>query len=140
MFYDVRKRDYITDHMRSPIRRQLQYGFVVRRTSFRHAQSTLPQSSTVLFLDDNSVDLTEWDHMTCVAVFTLCTINSNTLSLPLQADNYDFHQHRPTSLTLGKSFIHSIMTHCYDDSGLRLFAAGGPLTLELVGNYAAIWE
>lgn len=34
----------------------------------------------------------------------------------------------------------SIMTHCYDDSGMRLFAAGGPLALTLFGNYAAVWE
>ncbi len=31
-------------------------------------------------------------------------------------------------------------THCYDASGTRLFAAGGPLQLGLCGSYAALWQ
>ncbi|XP_026463683.1 DDB1- and CUL4-associated factor 12-like [Ctenocephalides felis] len=34
----------------------------------------------------------------------------------------------------------AIYTHCYDASGVRLFAAGGPLPTTLVGNYAGLWQ
>jgi hypothetical protein len=34
----------------------------------------------------------------------------------------------------------AIYTHCYDGSGTRLFAAGGPLAVERRGNYASIWS
>ncbi|KAL5256256.1 hypothetical protein ACHWQZ_G011468 [Mnemiopsis leidyi] len=56
------------------------------------------------------------------------------------AENWDWHTHRYSFFPQLTSEIISIMTHCYDDSGLRLFAAGGPLPLDLIGNYASIWE
>lgn len=34
----------------------------------------------------------------------------------------------------------AIYTHCYDMSGTRLFAGGGPLPVATVGNYAGIWQ
>lgn len=34
----------------------------------------------------------------------------------------------------------AVYTHCYDPTGTKLFAAGGPLSLVLYGNYAALWE
>lgn len=34
----------------------------------------------------------------------------------------------------------AIYTHCYDFTGTRLFAAGGPLPANLYGNYAGIWQ
>ena len=34
----------------------------------------------------------------------------------------------------------AVYTHCYDESGTRLFAAGGPLAVEKKGNYAAVWS
>uniref|UniRef100_A0A6A7FTU2 DDB1-and CUL4-associated factor 12-like n=2 Tax=Hirondellea gigas TaxID=1518452 RepID=A0A6A7FTU2_9CRUS len=34
----------------------------------------------------------------------------------------------------------TIYTHCYDQSGTRLFAAGGPLSVTLRGHYAGIWR
>uniref|UniRef100_V5I2X7 Putative ddb1 and cul4 associated factor 12 n=1 Tax=Ixodes ricinus TaxID=34613 RepID=V5I2X7_IXORI len=34
----------------------------------------------------------------------------------------------------------AIYTHCYDSSGLQLFAAGGPLPASLRGNYAGLWH
>ncbi|KAK2552943.1 DDB1- and CUL4-associated factor 12-A [Acropora cervicornis] len=34
----------------------------------------------------------------------------------------------------------AIYTHCYDPTGTKLFAAGGPLSLILYGNYVALWE
>ncbi|CAL4063156.1 unnamed protein product, partial [Meganyctiphanes norvegica] len=33
----------------------------------------------------------------------------------------------------------AVYTHCYDWSGMRLFAAGGPLPASLKGNYCALW-
>jgi len=34
----------------------------------------------------------------------------------------------------------AIYTHCYDTSGTRLFAAGGPLKVEVKGNYIALFQ
>ncbi|XP_058951625.1 DDB1- and CUL4-associated factor 12-like [Pocillopora verrucosa] len=34
----------------------------------------------------------------------------------------------------------AVYTHCYDPTGTKLFAAGGPLSLVYYGNYAALWE
>ncbi|XP_018019447.1 DDB1- and CUL4-associated factor 12 homolog isoform X2 [Hyalella azteca] len=34
----------------------------------------------------------------------------------------------------------TVYTHCYDQSGTRLFAAGGPLSVTVRGHYAAIWR
>jgi len=34
----------------------------------------------------------------------------------------------------------AIYTHCYDPSGTKIFAAGGPLPASLHGNYAALWQ
>uniref|UniRef100_A0A8C7PDK4 DDB1 and CUL4 associated factor 12 n=1 Tax=Oncorhynchus mykiss TaxID=8022 RepID=A0A8C7PDK4_ONCMY len=38
------------------------------------------------------------------------------------------------------SFPNAVYTHCYDDSGTKLFVAGGPLCSGLHGNYAALWS
>ena len=71
-----------------------------------------------------------------------CTIKHALIKLmfTFQAENWDWHMHRYSFYPPSTSDVISIMTHCYDDSGLRLFAAGGPLPLELIGNYASIWE
>eukprot|EP00102_Acyrthosiphon_pisum_P021763 XP_016658973.1 PREDICTED: DDB1- and CUL4-associated factor 12-like [Acyrthosiphon pisum] len=34
----------------------------------------------------------------------------------------------------------AIYTHCYDYSGTRLFAAGGPILDDKFGNYAGLWQ
>ena len=34
----------------------------------------------------------------------------------------------------------AIYSHCYDTSGTRLFAAGGPLQIGLKGNYIALFQ
>ena len=39
-----------------------------------------------------------------------------------------------------QEYHNAIYAHCYDDSGSRLFTAGGPLPAGLVGNYAGIWH
>ncbi|KAJ3193937.1 DDB1- and CUL4-associated factor 12 [Irineochytrium annulatum] len=40
----------------------------------------------------------------------------------------------------GTDIRNAVYTLSYDPSGVRLFAAGGPLQLNLCGSYAAIWE
>ncbi|XP_078614863.1 DDB1- and CUL4-associated factor 12-like [Branchiostoma floridae x Branchiostoma japonicum] len=37
-------------------------------------------------------------------------------------------------------FPNAVYAHLYDDAGVRLFAAGGPLPAGLWGNYAALWS
>jgi len=34
----------------------------------------------------------------------------------------------------------AIYTHCYDLTGTRIFAAGGPLPANIYGNYAGLWQ
>jgi len=34
----------------------------------------------------------------------------------------------------------AVYAHCYDESGTKLFAAGGPLPAGLFGNYAGVWK
>ena len=45
------------------------------------------------------------------------------------ADQYQTQKYSP-----------AIYTHCYDTSGTRLFAAGGPLQCGLEGNYIGLWQ
>lgn len=37
-------------------------------------------------------------------------------------------------------YVPAIYTHCYDESGTRIFTAGGPLPAQLIGNYAGLWQ
>lgn len=37
-------------------------------------------------------------------------------------------------------YPNAIYTHCFDETGTKLFAAGGPSVTSLYGNYAGIWE
>jgi len=39
-----------------------------------------------------------------------------------------------------QKYVPAIYTHCYDSSGTRLFAAGGPLQCGLEGNYIGLWQ
>ena len=34
----------------------------------------------------------------------------------------------------------AIYTHCFDETGTRLFAAGGPLQSSIVGNYMSLYQ
>ena len=40
---------------------------------------------------------------------------------------------------MDQDYPNAIYTHCYDDSGTKLFAAGGPLPAGLHGNYCGLW-
>lgn len=37
-------------------------------------------------------------------------------------------------------YSNSIFTHKYDDTGVRLFTAGGPMPSDIQGNYVGIWS
>lgn len=37
-------------------------------------------------------------------------------------------------------YVPAIYTHAYDNSGTRLFTAGGPLPATFIGNYAGLWQ
>ena len=55
-----------------------------------------------------------------------------------------FFQHRDDHF-MQQDMMHpkyspAIYTHCYDTSGTRLFAAGGPLKVEVKGNYIALFQ
>ena len=39
-----------------------------------------------------------------------------------------------------QKYAPAIYSHCYDDSGTRLFASGGPLQIGLEGNYMGLWQ
>jgi len=39
-----------------------------------------------------------------------------------------------------QEFPNAIYTHQYDETGTRMFVAGGPLPAGLWGNYAGLWS
>ena len=39
-----------------------------------------------------------------------------------------------------QDYPNAIYVHCFDESGTKLFAAGGPLPAGLWGNYAGLWQ
>lgn len=40
----------------------------------------------------------------------------------------------------GSKYVPAVYTHCYDSSGTRLFAAGGPLQNSQMGNYVGLFQ
>lgn len=61
-----------------------------------------------------------------------CTLNLSKGWL-LHDDNYiDFF--------MDQSYPNAVYTHEYDDTGTRMFVAGGPLPAGLWGNYAGVWS
>jgi hypothetical protein len=52
--------------------------------------------------------------------------------------NESFQHHMADMLH--NKYLPAIYTHCYDMSGTRLFAAGGPLQFNLKGNYIALFQ
>ncbi|KAK7477820.1 hypothetical protein BaRGS_00030898 [Batillaria attramentaria] len=49
------------------------------------------------------------------------------------------HDENYRDIFFDTEYPNAIYTHCYDDMGVRLFTAGGPLPAGLWGNYAALW-
>ena len=57
----------------------------------------------------------------------------------LSASSCDAHQELFSPFE-EESYMPSIYTHCYDKSGTRLFAGGGPLQRDINGSYIALWQ
>lgn len=49
------------------------------------------------------------------------------------------HDESYQDIFLDNIYPNAIYTHAYDETGVRLFTAGGPLPAQLWGNYAALW-
>ena len=57
----------------------------------------------------------------------------------LNASNCEAH--KETYSPFGEeSYTPAIFTHCYDNSGTRLFVGGGPLQRDINGSYIALWQ
>jgi len=73
-----------------------------------------------------------------VAVASLSfKIASLFLPLLFQSEQYI---HNMMDMVHNQKYLPAIYTHCYDTSGTRLFAAGGPLQFNLKGNYIALFQ
>ena len=57
----------------------------------------------------------------------------------LNASSCDAHE-EPVSPFEEETYVPAIYTHCYDKSGTKLFAGGGPLQRDISGSYIAIWQ
>lgn len=74
--------------------------------------------------------------------FLESTMNSNRAvqlkaSKGWQARDDHYMQH---PMDDSHKYLPAIYTHCYDASGIRLFAAGGPLQSQASGNYLALFQ
>ena len=71
-----------------------------------------------------------------VLLFLHCLHTRFVKYFQLHDENYmGFFMHQ-----YNQEFPNAIYTHQYDDSGTRLFVAGGPLPAGLWGNYAGLWS
>jgi len=79
-----------------------------------------------------------WDLRACK--FLESTMNSNR-AVTLKASR-GWVQRDDTFMDAfqNQKYFPAIYTHCYDTSGTRLFAAGGPLQCGLKGNYIGLWQ
>jgi len=79
-----------------------------------------------------------WDLRACK--FLESTMNSNR-AVQLKASR-GWVQRDDTFMDAfqNQKYLPAIYTHCYDTSGTRLFAAGGPLQCGLKGNYIGLWQ
>ena len=41
---------------------------------------------------------------------------------------------------MDQEYPNAVYSHCYDDSGTKIFVGGGPLPAGLWGNYGGLWE
>nr|XP_018915665.1 PREDICTED: DDB1- and CUL4-associated factor 12 [Bemisia tabaci]XP_018915666.1 PREDICTED: DDB1- and CUL4-associated factor 12 [Bemisia tabaci] len=107
-------------------------GYGIRSLSFQGDMLTIGTGlGTILFYD--------WR----AGRYIVSKVNSSrTISLKTSrgfvqfADN-DFVDH---GFQQNLKYLPAIYTHCYDLSGVRLFAAGGPLDSNTSGHYAGLWQ
>ena len=53
---------------------------------------------------------------------------------------FQLHDETYQDFFVDQEYPNAIYTHCFDNSGTKLFAAGGPLPAGLWGNYAGLWQ
>ena len=53
---------------------------------------------------------------------------------------FQLHDDNYLDFFMDQSYPNAVYTHQYDDTGTRMFVAGGPLPAGLWGNYAGIWS
>ncbi|XP_015117989.1 DDB1- and CUL4-associated factor 12 [Diachasma alloeum] len=68
------------------------------------------------------------------------SINSNRTVVLKASKGYVFPDEEYIDGFQNVKYTPAIYTHCYDQSGTRLFTAGGPLPANLYGNYAGLWQ
>ncbi|XP_051165458.1 DDB1- and CUL4-associated factor 12 homolog [Leptopilina boulardi] len=68
------------------------------------------------------------------------SINSNRTAVLKASKGYVFPDEEYIDGFQNVKYTPAIYTHCYDQSGTRLFTAGGPLPPNLYGNYAGLWQ
>ena len=83
-----------------------------------------PEIAPVIFLVKTHKCGSRLSHLT---IFLVCFLQN-------QSDQYvnDYGNNQ--------RYSPAIYTHCYDTSGTRLFAAGGPLQIGLKGNYLSLFQ
>lgn len=85
-------------------------------------------------------------------ILTIGTGTGAVLFYDLRATKYMHFNDRPEEIMFKTNtgwvpsdeavtrYTPAIYTHCYDETGTRFFAAGGPLAIERKGHYASIWK
>lgn len=68
------------------------------------------------------------------------SINSSRTVVLKASKGYVFPDEEYVDNHQNVKYVPAIYTHCYDNSGTRLFTAGGPLPATLTGNYAGLWQ
>lgn len=116
MFYDVRAGKYLESSINSA-------RTVVLKASRGYVVRSIPHTQMCRLKRRKKKKQIEESHL---------MNNSISFSLQFPEEDVDGLQH--------VKYVPAIYTHCYDSSGTRLFAAGGPLPATLVGNYAGIWQ
>ncbi|XP_064648776.1 DDB1- and CUL4-associated factor 12-like [Lineus longissimus] len=104
-----------------------QRGCGIRSVSFNENVVTIGTGAgAVLFYD-----LTAGKYLECSCGHA-CMLNAGKGWL-LHDDNY-------RDYFMDQEYPNAIYAHCYDDSGTKLFTAGGPLPAGLWGNYCGLWQ
>lgn len=67
------------------------------------------------------------------------SVNASRTVVLKASRGYVYPEEELDGIQQGK-YVPAIYTHCYDSSGMRIFAAGGPLQTTLIGNYAGVWQ
>jgi len=79
-----------------------------------------------------------WDLRACK--FLESTMNSNRAVTLKASRGWVQRDDMYMDAFQNQKYFPAIYTHCYDTSGTRLFAAGGPLQCGLKGNYIGLWQ